>query len=153
MFKVIVLLFLSIVSSLSWAEEIDPEKVIENTISLIVKDKPNEAFDFALKSNKYFADMKSDIDSARNEFVSFVKKVGVATACEKLVTRNLIQRYRTDVYLCLSPKQPFEIKFEFYRQEDSWRIQSFSFSSEADDYIEESIKIEIGKKSVVEQKN
>ena len=106
-----------------------------------------------LKSNKYFADMKSDTDTAKIEFVSFVKQVGTPTSCEKLVTRNLIQRYRKDVYLCLSPKQPFEIKFEFYKQQDAWRVQSFGFSSSADDYIDESIEIEIGKKSAVEQKN
>ncbi len=153
MLKIVPLICLSIISSFSWADGIDPEKVIENTISLIVKDKPNEAFEFAIKSNKYFADMKSDTDTAKIEFVSFVKQVGVPTSCEKLVTRNLIQRYRKDVYLCLSPKQPFEIKFEFYKQQDAWRVQSFGFSSSADDYIDESIEIEIGKKSVVEQKN
>ena len=50
MLKIVPLICLSIISSLSWADGIDPEKVIENTISLIVKDKPNEAFEFAIKS-------------------------------------------------------------------------------------------------------
>lgn len=153
MFKIAPLVILSAISPLSFAEGIDPEKVIENTISLIINNKPSEAFDFAVKSNKYFSDMKSNIDTAKIEFIAFVTKVGTPTACEKLVARNLIQRYRTDVYLCLSPKQPFEIKFDFYRPEGSWRIQSFSYSSESDEYIDASIEIEIGKKSVREKSN
>jgi hypothetical protein len=153
MLKTILAIFVITCSTSAWSEGIDPDKVIEKTIELLVAEKPNDAFDYAIKSNKYFSDMKSEIDNSKNDFVSFIKKIGNPTKCEKLISRNLIQRIRKDVYLCLSPKQSFEINFQFYRQEDSWRTQSFGFSAKSDDYMDESIQIEIGKKSVIEQKN
>jgi hypothetical protein len=153
MYKVFISILLLISSSTALADGIDPDKVIENTIALLVAEKPNDAFDYAMKSNKYASEVKADLDSAKNQLVSFIKQAGNPIGCEKLITRNLIQRIRKDVYLCLSPRQAFEINFEFYRQKESWVVSSFGFSSKADDYMDESIQIEIGKKSTVEQKN
>jgi len=134
------------------AEGIEPEKVIDKTIQLIVADKVGEAFDFAIRSNASFKDLKADTESAKDDFISLIKKVGVPSACEKLVTRNLNNRYRTDVYLCLSEKQPIELHFEFYRPNSEWRIQSFSYSSDVDKHIEKSIEREIGDKSILKDK-
>ena len=47
--------------------------------------------------------------------------------------------------------QPFVIQFDFYRPENEWRVQAFSFHAETDDYLEESIPFEIGKISRVEE--
>lgn len=128
-----------------------PEDIVSKTISLLKNDKPVEAFEAALESNEYIKQKKSDLDAAKYQFAGFVKQIGAPTECEELVSRNLINRYRIDQYLCLSEMQPFVIQFDFYRPDSDWRVQAFSFHSDADDYIEESIKFEIGKKSLPEE--
>lgn len=150
--KKLLMLALISFSALAKSADFDPDKVVEHTIKLIVSNKANEAFDFAIKSNPSFKEMVDSTTSAKDDFVSLIRRVGVPSACEKLSSRNLNNRYRTDVYLCLSEKQPIELHFEFYRPKNEWRIQSFSYSSEVDKYIEESIAREIGDKSIVKDK-
>ena len=90
------------------------------------------------------------MDTAKYRFVGYVKQVGNPKICELLIKRNLINRYRIEQYLCLSDMQPFVIQFDFYRPDKIWVIQGFNFENKIDNYIEESITIEIGKKSIVD---
>jgi hypothetical protein len=125
------------------AEGIEPEAVIKKTISLLVAKKTNEAFDYAISSNKFFADKKADVEHTKLQFTSFIQQVGSPTSCEKLASKTLIQRIRKDIYICLSEMQPFEIHFRFYKQEEFWVVQSFSYSSDTEELLDSSIEMQI----------
>ncbi len=143
MFKVILSVIAISLSTSAIAEGIEPEAVIEKTISLLVAKKTNEAFDYAISSNKFFADKKTDVDRTKLQFTSFIQQVGSPTNCEKLASKTLIQRIRKDVYICLSEMQPFEIHFRFYKQNSFWVVQSFSYSSDTEELLDSSIEMQI----------
>ncbi len=143
MFKTVLSVAAISLSASAIAEGIEPEVVIENTISLLVAKKTNEAFDFAISSNKFFADKKAEVDRTKLQFASFIQQVGSPTSCEKLASKTLIQRIRKDVYICLSDMQPFEIHFRFYKQEKFWVVQSFSYSSDTEELLDSSIEMQI----------
>ncbi|WP_049629486.1 hypothetical protein [Cellvibrio sp. pealriver] len=143
MFKMVLSVIVISLSTSVIAEGIEPETVIENTISLLIAKKTNEAFDYAISSNKFFADKKADVDRTKLQFISFIQQVGSPTNCEKLASKTLIQRIRKDIYICLSEMQPFEIHFRFYKQEKFWVVQSFSYSSDTDELLDSSIEMQI----------
>ncbi|MGV8835441.1 hypothetical protein [Cellvibrio sp.] len=143
MFKVFLSVLALSVSASAVAEGIEPDAVIKKTISLLVAKKTNEAFDYAISSNKFFADKRADVDRTKLQFASFIQQVGSPTNCEKLASKTLIQRIRKDVYICLSEMQPFEIHFRFYKQERFWVVQSFSYSSDTEELLDSSIETQI----------
>lgn len=116
MLKIVLSVIAILFSSSVLAQGVEPEAVIKKTISLLVENKANEAFDYAISSNKYFANKKSDVESTKLQFTSFIQQVGSPVNCEKLASKTLIQRIRKDIYICLSDMQPFEIHFRFYKQ-------------------------------------
>ena len=128
----------------AFAGGVNPDKRASDVISLLKKNQPVEAFEKAFSGNELFKEKKSELDQLKYQFSGFVSQVGAPYDCELLVTRNLIERYRIDQYLCLSEMQPFVIQFDFYKPKKDWKIQAFSFNTDADDRIEESIMIEIG---------
>jgi hypothetical protein len=118
------------------ANELQPDILVKETIRLLTMGQTTEAFEYAIKDNKIFDDYKKSVNETKLEFENYIKTVGVPIACEKLASKTLIKRYRKDSYLCLSERQPFEIHFRFYRQKDSWKLQSFSYSSDVDELID-----------------
>lgn len=139
--KYIFLIFL-LVSHAVYSDEVKPDVLIKETIRLLTAGNASAAFDYAIKANKFFDDVKG-IGETKKEFENFVTGIGVPASCQKLASKTLAKRYRKDLYLCLSEKQPFEILFTFYRQKDSWRLQAFSYSNNIDEYVEKLVVDEI----------
>ena len=144
--KTILIIMLFLIANIS-AGERTPEKIISEVISLLKSGEPAQAFEKAFSENKHMKEKKSDLDQLKYQFAGFVSQVGAPFDCELLISKSLKDRYRVDTYLCLSEKQPFEIEFDFYKPQSEWRLQAFGFSSEIDEIIEESSRIELRKLS------
>lgn len=126
------------------SETFSPDKRIQEVIALLKANKSSEAFEKAFEGNHFITQKKTELDQIKYQFVGFVTQVGAPHDCEKLASRNLLDRFRIDQYLCLSDMNPFIIQFDFYRPNDAWKAQAFSFNTSIDVTIEDSIKAELG---------
>ncbi len=141
----IVLLILLFNFTVLHAEEINPNTVIKDTISLLVSGKTKEAFEYVIGTNPYFVENKLEVETTKVKFVDYVSSVGTPSSCEPFASKTIIKRYRKDMYICLSERQPFEIHFTFYKQKDHWMIENFSYSSDIDDLMDHLMEKELSK--------
>ena len=140
--NIVLLISMLLLTNVS-AEPLSPEQTINEVISLLKSGKPLEAFEMAFSGNEHMKEKKADMDQLKFGFSGFVSQVGIPYDCELLISKSLKNRYKIVKYLCLSEKQPFEINFDFYRPKNEWRLQAFGYSSEIDEIIEESSRVDL----------
>tara|TARA_R110002111_G_scaffold129666_2_gene194472 strand:- start:787 stop:1233 length:447 start_codon:yes stop_codon:yes gene_type:complete len=87
------------------------------------------------RSSDAISKVKTQLEGLNEDFV------GKYYGYELILEKKLSDSYILMSYLVKYDRQPIRFTFQFYKPNDTWRIQSFSFDGDLDEEIEEAAKL------------
>lgn len=127
----LVLLIPSITSASDYQDEID------QFFELYKQGKVEESVESIFKSNQFTATNSDLIGNVKNQLSSASEMVGSLKHIEKIGTYNVDDLIVHITYLVIYERQPVRFEFQFFKVDDKWRINTFSFDTGIDDDIEQ----------------
>jgi hypothetical protein len=101
-----------------------------------------DAVDFIFSTNDFLNQNSIDeIAELKNQLVSTTSLLGNFTGYELIANRAVGSNLRLLSYLIKYEKQPLRFTFVFYKPEDNWVIQNFSFDGNLIEELEESARV------------
>ena len=144
-FSKLIISFLLVISINTYAnEEID--KLTLPIMESIHKGEVNNIFSMAFPkgsaSRRYFSD--SDIVQFDSKFHSSFLTLGKSSGYFEYLHSDIPDVLVLKYYVVKFDVEPAIIKFVLYKQDKTWRINSFELDDTLDDYLEESAKYRMG---------
>jgi hypothetical protein len=115
-------------------------ETIEKFFALIKDGDYGGAIDYIYTGNPWFSVKSDDIQQLRSQFVGLSALVGDYISHELLVEEKIGGRLVYLNYFVAMERQPMSFRFMFYKPQDTWLIQSFEYSDDIDEWIEEIAK-------------
>lgn len=138
--SVITLLFLSFNSIAQTQPE--PQKIIDEFFKLYKEKSSDAALDYLFGTNKWMNDSKDQIDNVKFKLNStIIKSMGQYYGYDQITKKNIGNRIELHTFLLKYDKQPIRFNFLFYKPNDQWRLQTFSFDDNLKEELEEATKI------------
>ena len=130
-------LVLSIIMISNLSLSVEPKKEIDEFFKLLNSGKSQEAVDRLFSSNKWMKNQHDQV-SAFKEQTGLLKKdlLGELNGFVLLGNKTFKKIYMSISYIALYERQPIRFKFEFYKPNDEWQFNGFSFDTEVADEIE-----------------
>ncbi|MEO1037438.1 MAG: hypothetical protein AAFX44_17910 [Pseudomonadota bacterium] len=94
-----------------------------------------KAVDRLSASSKYREVMLDELENVILQLASLERRMGKYHSHERLIERIVADRYAYIYMFVAYDRQPLKMEFHFYRSEDEWRFQNFSFSDKIDEDI------------------
>lgn len=111
-------------------------KIMDRFFDLVREGKPGEAIDAIYGTSPYRDKIADQVASLRAQFVSSsATSFGAYHSHETLIDREIAGRYAYLYVFVAYDRQPLKMEFHFYRANDTWVLQKFSYSADVDDDI------------------
>lgn len=111
-------------------------KILDRFFELLREGKPGEAIDAIYGTSPYKDSIADQIAGLRAQFVaSSSATFGQYHAREILIDREIAGRYAYLYVFVAYDRQPLKMEFHFYRPQDKWVLQKFSYSADVDEDI------------------
>lgn len=102
----------------------------------------NKAVDFIFSTNESLKEnSREEIDALKSQLDSITPLLGKFSGYEQIANRAVGTNLRLLSYLIKYEKQPLRFTFVFYRPNDTWVIQNFSFDGNVVEELEESARV------------
>ncbi len=115
-------------------------ETIDKFFALIKDGDYGGAIDYIYAGNPWFSVKSDDIQQLRSQFVGLSGLVGAYISHELLVEEKIGGKLVFLNYFVAMERQPMSFRFMFYKPQDTWLIQSFEYSDDIDEWIEEMAK-------------
>lgn len=104
---------------------------------------PSQAIDYAFSTNKYF-DLKSEmVVSLKSKLKNVAEQCGKYHGSEQISEKSVGQNLKLVSFFVLYERQPVKFIFTFYKPNEKWQLQNFSFDADFDDELEEAVKLNV----------
>lgn len=130
------LLFYSFNSS---AQE-GPQKLIDEFFNLYKNKGTNEAIDYIFSTNKWMKDSKDQIESVKIKLNGTLKQIGDYNGYNLITIKTLGDHLSLYTFMVRYDRQPLRFSLLFYKPQEQWRLQNFSYDASIPDELEEASK-------------
>lgn len=144
--KKLILPLMMLIPRLLWAEAYQEE--IDKFFDLYANGKVAEAVDSVYSTNSYVSSNSDQILKLKNQFVSLGSLVGELHDFEKLDEYKVGDLFVHVTYIATYDRQPIRFEFQFFKNNEGWKIYAFSFDDNIDDEIEA-----LARKKAIERSN
>jgi len=111
--------------------------MIDQFFSLYTTKTTNEAIDYIFATNKWMDESKDQIEGVKLKLSSTLKLIGEYTG-HNLIKKKTVGEYLTlYTFMVRYDRQPMRFNMLFYKPQDTWRLQHFSFDDNIEDELQE----------------
>lgn len=111
--------------------------VIDEFFKTLADGRGEEAVLELYESSPYAELIKDDIDNLAFQLSNMKRVYGGYKTHETLIHKVVAERYAYLMFFVAYDRQPFKFEMHFYRPDEVWVLQNFSFSDDIDDDIVE----------------
>lgn len=122
------------------AQTNNPDDIVNAFFSKYEKDKM-EALNYLFSSNKWMDKSKEQIDNLKNQLIGTTQLLGEYYGYE-LLAKKKVNQLELHTYFVKYDRQPLRFTILFYKPNDKWRLQNFSFDDNLDGELEETLRIQ-----------
>lgn len=137
--KKIILVGLLLYSFSSVAQN-DPQKIIDEFFKLYVEKGANSAVDYIFTTNRWINESKDQIENVKFKLSSSVKQFGDYYGYSLITKKTLGTQLYLYTFLVRYDRQPIRFTMLFYKPNDQWRLQNFSFDDSIDEELKEAAR-------------
>ena len=130
----IITALLIIFTTTCFAEVTPYQKDVDAFFKSLEANKPTQAINDLFKSNPWIKNNPESIKQLELKFESVVSMIGKYCGYDYLCETTIKDRIAHITYFAYYERQPIKLTFTFYKPEDVWQLQSFSFY---DDFMKE----------------
>ncbi|MDT0558780.1 hypothetical protein RM697_08980 [Ichthyenterobacterium sp. W332] len=136
-FTIVILMF-----NASLFAQQEPKEIVEKFFKEFEEKSIAIALDNLYEQNKWISRSSDAIIQLKSQMEGLNKDfVGEYYGYELILEKNINNSYKLMSYLVKYNRQPIRFTFQFYRPNDTWRIQSFQYDGNIDDELEEKAKL------------
>lgn len=132
------ILFLLFILSQSHAQT--SSKEITDAFFVKYQKDQMQAIDFAFSTSKYINTKSESIIDLKNKLKNLIELCGDYKGYELITEVALGQSLKSASYIIKYDRQPIRFLFSFYKPDDKWVVQDFSFDTDLDTDIESAMK-------------
>lgn len=135
--KIIVLLTLTLLSTLSFGQQASSE-ALTRTFFEKYQQNTDEAFDFIFATNAWMA--SDDKEQVKRLLKTYTPLMGDYLGYEKLAEQSLGDSLKMAVYLVKYERQPLRFIFKYYKNKAGWVLYNIKFDDNIDDELDKAMK-------------
>ena len=111
-------------------------KIMDRFFELLGEQKPGEAIDSIYASSPYLDKITDQVAHLKVQFVASNESTfGKYHTRDILIDKEIAGRYAYVYVFVAYDRQPLKMEFHFYRPQEKWVLQKFSYSADVDDDI------------------
>ncbi|WP_323789039.1 hypothetical protein [Psychroserpens sp.] len=119
-----------------------PQDLVDNFFKNFETKGATFALDELYRGNTWISRNNDAVEKLKTQMEGLNENfVGKYYGKEVILEKKLSDSFVLISYLVKYDRQPLRFTFQFYRPDDTWRIQSFSYDGDLDDEIEEAAKL------------
>ncbi|GAA5040150.1 hypothetical protein GCM10011506_40310 [Marivirga lumbricoides] len=99
-----------------------------------------EALSYLFDSNDWMGESKEQIQNLKSQLAGTVQLLGEYYGYE-LLAKKKINQLELHTYFIKYDRQPLRFSILFYKPNDKWQLQNFSFDDTLDSELEEALRI------------
>lgn len=96
---------------------------------------PNQAVDYIFSTNKYASESQKEISNIKTKLQENAPLFGKYTGYELLNTKTAGKDLQLLTFIVKHDHLPLVFKLLFYRPQDTWEIQDFTFATDIDNIL------------------
>jgi hypothetical protein len=140
--KNLIVLFLITFLTHNLYAQASPDEMVEKFFETYKKEGPSSAVNYIYGKNKWINLSSDDVIGLKNQIKSLTEDyVGKYYGHELLVEKKITDRFILKSYLVRYGRQPFRFIFQFYKPNDEWVFQGFSFDINLIEEVKEAAKL------------
>lgn len=132
--------FLIFFSNLNIIGQTETKAITEKFFSIYSQD-PIKAVDYAFSTNKWFDRKQDDVANLKNKLQNLIELCGDYYGYELLTEKSIGTSLIVKSFLIKYEREPVRFTFSFYKANDSWMVNNFSFDEGVADELEEAAKV------------
>jgi hypothetical protein len=135
----IILIGLLFISFNSLSQD-DPQKIIDQFFVLYKSKGPIEAVDYIFSTNKWMNESKDQIENVKFKLSGALKQLGDYNGYNLITKKTAGDNLSLYTFMVRYDRQPLRFTMLFYKPNDQWRLQNFSYDYNIPDELEEAAK-------------
>lgn len=137
--KKIILIALLSCSFNAWSQN-DPQKIIDEFFVRYKNKSANEAIDFIFSTNKWMSDSKDQIENIKFKLAGTLKQLGEYSGYNLITKKTAGEHLSLYTFMIRYDRQPLRFTMLFYKPNNEWRLQNFSYDYGIPEELEEASK-------------
>ncbi len=116
------------------------EKEITDKFFSIYQKDPIKAVEYAFSTNKWFDRNQDGVANLKSNLKNLIDLCGDYYGYELLSQKTAGQSITTITFIVKYDREPIRFTFNFYKANDTWRVNNFSYDEDIDNDLEEATK-------------
>jgi hypothetical protein len=134
------LLFCILTFTINGYSQESPEQLINKFFEKFKNEGSSEALDFIFSTNKWISQSDENIEGIKSQLKTTLDQLGQYYDFESISKSSYGKNLVLHTFLIRYDRQPLRFMFLFYKPDNSWRLQNFSYDDNLDTELEEANK-------------